>query len=196
MPFLEQRLDPRITDGARCISHWLRVKAYTGSGHLSQDFRWAHSKLKLDLSYRPRTREEFQALEDFFHVVFANAFTGFRVKNWADFAATQENTSAVLVDGVWQLCRLRSAAGAVYHQPIKKPIEPVIVYDEAGAELAGTVDYTAGTFEGAGTPFSWSGEFDMPMTFVNDQWVGNFLGTAQDMWISPEPIMLETILNP
>jgi uncharacterized protein (TIGR02217 family) len=198
MAFLEQRLDPRITDGARSTVMWKRRKSYTASGKLDQDFRWSHFKYELDIAYTARPVEQYHALEDVFHVVMGNAHAGFRAKNWSDFAATATNSGLSLISGsTWQLCRKHAALGEQYLKPIKKPVEATVaVFAAGGAALSGVIDYTLGTFTGGGTPDYWTGEFDIPVTFVNDEWVGNFMGTSEEMFLYPGKILLEELRRP
>ena len=47
---------------------------------------------------------------------------------------------------------------------------------------------------GTGDVYTVLGQFDLPMTFTNDEWVTNLEATVQDLYQSPDPILLEEIL--
>lgn len=202
MAFLETpRLDPRITSGARCEEEWSRTKAYTFGGKLQQNFNWAGRKLTLDLSYGGRTAADYRDLVAMFHVVMANAHEGFRAKNWADFLLTQTNSTLTFLTGsTWQIQRKSTAGAGAYLHNITKPISPVLIHRTRAAVVttaSATINYTTGiaTVSGhvAGDTYTASGEFDTPVTFVGDKWVGSFKGTSDELWIVTEPILLEEV---
>ncbi len=200
MSFLEFQLDPNITKGARSTIQWKRDKAYTGAGFLSQDFKWANAKHLMDVGYRSRQRSEYDPLLDLFYVLFHNGHGGFRAKNWSDFELTQANSILVFVSGSdWQICRKHLAGGAQYLRPVKKPVidGTMTIWRNGSEEASATVDETTGiaTISGhtPGDTYTAVGEFDYPVTFESDEWVTNLEGTAADLWLSPEPIVLEEI---
>ncbi len=203
MAFLESpRLDAKITADAKSVVRWKRDKAYTASGKLAQDFRWAHAKHEMDVSHGLRTRADFQTLLDLFYVVFAGAYEGFRVKDWRDFRATQDNSTLTFITGsTWQLQRKHTAGAASYLRDIKKPIgATVTVYRTRSAVIStasATIDDTTGiaTISGhvGGDTYTWAGEFDIPMTFVNDDWTGDLMVNTESLWVMSEPILLEEI---
>lgn len=59
MAFLESpRLNTKITQGAKSTVCGSRIKTYTRSGKLNQDFAWAIAKHKMDLSHGVRSRAD------------------------------------------------------------------------------------------------------------------------------------------
>lgn len=199
LAFLEQRLDPRITErstGGPTVTG--RVKRYTAGGRLSQNFLSARPVHRYDVSHVVRSREDFQAVLDLWYVVMFTPYSGFRFKDWADFEATQANTKLTLVSGTtWQLQR-RHVVGAVeFLRDIVKPCASpaVVIYDAGGSPLTATVDPTTGLADVTGTPATWSGEFDVPVTFVDDDWASSAVMRVAggELYAAPGAIQLEEI---
>jgi uncharacterized protein (TIGR02217 family) len=202
MAFLEQRLDSKITHGAKSTVRWSRQKAYTGSGKLAQQFNWADAKHEMDVSHGVRSRTDYQTVLDFFYVVMAGAYEGFRVKDWRDFQATQTNSTLTFITGsTWQLQRKHTAGAVSYLRNIKKPVTgTVIVYRTRTAVVttaSATIDYTTGiaTIAGhtSGDTYTWEGDFDIPMTFVNDEWTADLEVSTANLHMISQPILLEEI---
>lgn len=204
MAFLDAQLDPLITQGCRMTVEFSRTKVYTMGGKLSQAFNWSNPKHSIDLSWRARPKEEYQLLLDFFYVVMANAATGFRVKCWSDFTLTKTNSTLTFISGTdWQIQRMHAAGAATYLRNITKPVaDSVSIYrTRSGVEslAAATVDETTGIAaivgHAGGDTYTATGEFDLPMTFSDDKWVSNLQATTADLWLSPDPILLEELLG-
>jgi len=205
--FAEAQLDPNITIGCKFTVQFSRTKVYTQGGRLTQRFNWTKPKHILDLSYIPRPRTSYAWLLDLFYVVMANGYVGFRVKNWGDYFLTHENSWMTQVDGgEWQLQRVHYFGEAIFKRDIYKPVPGTCrIYRHSGG-LGGfvseatdaTLDSTTGRAtipaHGAGDVYTVLGQFDLPMTFTNDEWVTNLEATVQDLYQSPDPILLEEIL--
>lgn len=202
MAFLETpRLDPMITQGARSTVMWKRNKVYTTGGKLRQAFKWTNNKHTLDLSYRPRPVSDFAVLTDFYNVIFANELEGFRAKNWADYQLTAAN-SVLTFNGVdWQIQRHHVVGAYEYLKNITKPVAGLIIKRTRATAVTSVpgavIDFTTGRVvigdHVAGDTYTPEGEFDIPVTFVSDEWIQNFRGTSSELWISSDPILLEEI---
>jgi uncharacterized protein (TIGR02217 family) len=203
MAFLETpALDYNITKGARSTVQFQRTKTYTKGGRLKQHFDWDTAKHVLDLSYRLRPKAEYDELRDFFYVVMAGAYEGFRARDWSNYQLTQENSSLTLVTGSdYQINRLHTVGAVSYLHPIYKPVDEsiTIIRNRASViSVAGaTIDYETGiaTISGhsSGDTYTAEGEFDLPMTFVSDDWVSNLEVSTDNLWMNPEPIKLEEV---
>jgi uncharacterized protein (TIGR02217 family) len=203
MAFLETTpLDYNITKGARSTVQFQRTKTYTKGGKLKQHFDWSTAKHVLDLSYRLRPKADYDTLRDFFYVVMAGAYEGFRARDWSNYELTQDNSSLSLISGSdYQINRLHTVGAVEYLHPITKPISAVtIIRNRSGAitTASATIDYTTGiaTISGhvGGDTYSAEGEFDLPVTFASDDWVSNLEVSTEDLWLNPEPIKLEEVL--
>lgn len=198
VPFLESRIDTRITQGAASSIQVVgRTKRYAPNGRMVPNFAAARLKHHFDLSHGVRSRAQFQALVDAFYVVMLTPYTGLRLKDPRDFQALRTNTSlASLGSGNWQLLRKHQFGGATVYRDIVKPVTgTVVVLDAGGSALTATVDYTTGIAAVTGTPASWTGEFDVPVTFTDDEWVATLeIATDAQAWMTSGAIKLEELL--
>lgn len=202
--FLEQRLDPAISVGAQGgPTAPGRMKTYLPSGALQQNFSATLPLHKLDLSYALRSAADFQTILDIFYVVMFTPYTGFRVKDWRDYTATQTNSKLTFITGTtWQLQRKHTFGGVDFLRDIVKPCAspaPVIKRTRSAVvtTATATVDTTTGiaTISGhaGGDTYTWVGEFDLPMTFTDDSWTGSLEVTKDNPYVQSASIPLEEI---
>jgi len=179
MTFLESRLSTRITRGAtRKVRQPGRTKTYTPNGALRQNFTASLPKHTFSIGHGLMdcgdVARSYHTVLDLFYLVMFTPYVGFRLRDEADYKATALNSSATLVTGsTYQLNRKHTFGGQTFMRPIYKPVNNVAlaVFNAGGTPLTPTVDYTDGTFTVAsGTPAYWTGEFDLPVTFVEDEW--------------------------
>jgi uncharacterized protein (TIGR02217 family) len=196
MSFLEGRLDAKITRGATGgpIQPGRR-KIYDASGRLTQVFTNGLALHRYDVSHGVRSAADYQTVLDLFYVVMYTPYEGFRFKDWRDFRLTQTNSRLVLVSGTnYQIHRVHTFGGQEFLRPIYKPVAAVTAYNAGGVELASTTDTTTGIVTvPSGTPLTCVGEFDVPVTFVNDEWIGSLEVHTQNLHIESDSIQLEEI---
>lgn len=196
MSFLESRLDSKITRGATGgPTQPGRRKIYTASGRLTQSFTNSMALHRYDVSHGVRTAAEYQTVLDLFYVVMFTPYVGFRFKDWRDFRLTQANSRLVLVSGTtYQIHRVHTFGGQEFLRPIYKPVSAVTAYNAGGGVLTSTTDTTTGLVTvPSGTPTTCVGEFDVPVTFVNDEWTGSLEVHTLNLHIQSESIQLEEI---
>lgn len=182
MAFLESRLDTRIERGASGgPSNRGRTKVYTASGKLRQTFGWSAPLHQWDVSHGLRSAADLESLRAMWYVVNFTPYEGFRFRDWSDYIATQVNSALVFITGsTWQLQRVYTYASISFARDIKKPVAspaPVVYRNRAGSvsNASASVDATTGiaTIPGhlAGDTYTWDGQFDVPVTFADEQWV-------------------------
>jgi uncharacterized protein (TIGR02217 family) len=206
MTFLEQRLNTQITTGAVVsITNPGRIKVYTESGRLTQRFTASAPKHIVELSHGVRTADDFHTVRDLWFVVHFAPYSGFRVKIHNDHTATQQNSTATFQPAsstVLQLQRAHVFGGMMFKRNIYKPVaSTVTVYRTRSGipgAIASTVDYTTGlaTISGhlAGDTYTWEGEFDIPMTFFDNEWSASLEIGAPNVVLTAQSIKLEEIL--
>ncbi|MES2959806.1 MAG: DUF2460 domain-containing protein [Pseudomonadota bacterium] len=176
MAFLEHRISVAITRGSRGGPRSDRVKAYTRSRHLSQDFGSSRLLQGYDVSYGIKTLRNFEEIRDLFYVVMGGAYEGFRYKDWNDFRLAYDNSTLTLISGSdWQIGRLHTAGAGSFARSVHKLVAaPTIRRDRSGAlsTASATVDVNTGiaTISGhvEGDVYSALGEFDVPVTFSDN----------------------------
>jgi uncharacterized protein (TIGR02217 family) len=203
MAFLESpRLDTRITSGAQVkVTNPGRIKIYTEDGHLTQKFTRSRPMHALDVSHGLRSAADFQTVLDLWYVVHFTPYTGFRARMQSDYVATLLNSWATLVTGsttVLQLQRKHTYGGVTMLRDIFKPVSATVTVFRNGSAIGATVDYTTGraTISGhtSGDLYTWTGEFDLPVTFVDNEWTGSLEVSTVNLHVSSDPIKLEEIL--
>lgn len=179
MAFLEERLDSRIERGATGgPKNEGRSKVYTASGKLSQAFQWSAPLQEWDVSHGLKSLSDFESLRAMWYVVNFTPYAGFRFRDWSDFVATQANSRLTFISGsTWQLQRVYTFRGITFARKISKPSAGAAIWRTASgggsATLASaSVDTTTGvaTIGGhtAGDTYTWEGQFDVPVTFVDN----------------------------
>ena len=206
MTFFEQRLDSKITRGATggpTVPG--RVKTYLADGSLQQNFISTMALHKYDVSHGVRSRAEFQVVIDLWYVVMFTPYTGFRFKDWRDYVATQANSRATMTGAATaQLQRVHSFGGIVVLRDIKKPVTGTVVLYRTRASIVSvataTIDYTTGiatiTGHAGGDTYTWTGEFDVPVTFTDDEWMSDMEVNTENLYVVANAIKLEELRNP
>ena len=179
MSFFEQRLDERISFGARGGPMWRTQRVVTLSGRRWVDRQWSYPLHRYNVAHAIKTNADFEAIRAFFYTV-SGSYDGFRFKDWADFTATRTNSRLVVAAGSpteWQLNRVYAVGSREFLRPIAKPCatpSPVVYRTRGGSTTvaSATVDTTTGlaTIVGhvLGDTYTWAGEFDVPVAFADD----------------------------
>lgn len=202
MPFLEQRLNTRIEQGASggpTVPG--RTKSYTASGKLRQNFVASAPIHKFDISHGLRQQADYQTVLDIWYVVNFTPYDGFRFRDWRDYRATAANSRLTLISGSnYQLQRVHTYGGISVLRNIFKPVAGVVITRNRSGSFStatATVDTTTGvaaiTGHVAGDTYTWTGEFDLPVTFSSDEWVSTLDGAAPNLLVVNQSIPLEEI---
>lgn len=183
MAFLEERLDPRVTQGVEFIREVPgRAMTRQPSGKLMQNFTGHTSVTRANMNHGGLTPAQYQALLDCWYIVMFTPYEGLRVRDWSDYRATLLNSAATLLDGSTtqlQLQRKHVFGTVTFLRDIKKPCAAPVVQlyrtrSGVTSAIASTVDTTTGiaTMSGhaSGDAYSWEGQFDLPMTFSSNTW--------------------------
>lgn len=204
MSFLEARIDSKITHGvifAETVPG--RVIARTASGKMNQVFLSSMPLTTCDLSHGVRSAADYQAVLDAWYIVNFTPYEGLRVKNWRDYIATQANTSLTFITGTtWQMQRKHTFGGVTFLRDIKKPCAspaPVIYRTRASVVTTAiaTVDTTTGiatiTGHAGGDTYTWTGEFDIPMTFSGNEWSASLEVNTDNLHVISGTIAMEEV---
>lgn len=196
MAFLESRMSPRIERGAKGgPTNRGRHKVYTGSGHLQQSFEWSAPISEFDISHGILLPDGFAEIEAMWHVIHFTPYSGFRFRNWADYQGTQDNTTLTLISGNdYQLQRKYTFASITYKKAIRKPTSDVAIYTASHTLCTFTLDTATGIATiTSGTPSYWTGTFDYPVTFKDNELMMRLDGTTTNLLLVAEPVILEEV---
>ena len=179
LPVLEARIDDDVARGMLSTPTVPgRIKRYTPAGKLSQNYTASLPIHRYELSHGVRLAAQYREIHDLFYVVHFTPYMGFRVRDWGDYELTEANSRLVFVTGSdWQIHRVHSFGGVDFLRPIYKPMAGVAIWRTRSGLVSGataTVDTTTGlaTISGHldGDTYTAEGEFDMPVTFTDDEW--------------------------
>ena len=205
MALLYQRLDDRITQGSfGTVRIPGRTKSYNPAGKLFQNFLATRPVHIYDYAHGVRTRDDFQAVLDAFYVVLLTPYDGLLHRDWRDYIATKNNSNCSVVDSVTlQLQRKHKFGAAFYLRSITKPCASpsIVVYrTRSGIESVAsvTIDTTTGlatvTGHTTGDTYTWEGQFDIPVTFTDNEWVATLEVSVNNLYVTSAPIKLEELI--
>jgi uncharacterized protein (TIGR02217 family) len=206
MNFLEAQMDVRVTKGVTSTPTVPgRTKVYTHAGKLKQNYASSLPVHRYDAIHGLKSVEDFQSILDLWYVVHFTPYKGFRFKDWRDYRLTQSNSRLTFVSGSdWQINRLHAYGPAEFLRPIYKPVDGTIIVkrNRSGAisTATATIDSTTGiaTISGhvSGDTYTCEGEFDMPVTFSDNEWRAELQGNTGNLFAVSGSIELEELKDP
>lgn len=196
MAFLESRMSVHIERGAKVIrTNRGRKKIYTESGKLGQRFGWSAPISEFDISHGVLLPDGAEEIDAMWHVINFTPYSGLRFRNWADYVGVKGKTSLVNIAGnTYQLRRSYTFASITFHRPIYKPTSDVVVYTSGDTPCTFTLDTTTGIATvTSGTPSYWTGTYDYPVTFKDNEMATRLDGVTSSLILVADQIMLEEI---
>lgn len=142
----------------------VRVK----SGAESRNQLWEQELHEFDGTTTARTAAERLEITSFFRTMKGRTH-GFRIKDWSDY---QDEGAGVLTllgspANTYQLAKRYTSGNQTYDRPITKPVSGTVAIQGGGTysldTTTGIVTHTAGN-----APTGWTGEFDVPARFDQD----------------------------
>lgn len=207
LPFLDAQIDDAIARGMESTPTVPgRLKVYSSTGELSQNFTTSLPIHRFNLSHGIKTVAQFQAIIDLWYVVnfgSAGPYCGFLLKDWRDYKLTQSNSRLTAVASTWRINRVHSYGGAEFVRPIYKPTAGVVIKRTRSAVVTtatATVDPTTGlvtiTGHTGGDTYTAEGTYCLPVTFSDDQWSAKIDGSVVNLVAVTGDINLEEIRLP
>lgn len=173
MAFIEERLLECVTYGTQGGPTWVTRKVPLRSGIIRRNPLRSRPLYRFNVVYRNLLPQHHMEVISAFNASFGGVHS-FRLKDWADFEADNE-TLVVLGTGApqsVQLTKIYEFGNQAVSRPIRKPVTGTVTMTHNAAPLAASIDYTTGiaTFTATnGSTLRWSGEFDVPVMFEDDE---------------------------
>lgn len=189
MSFIEARLLDELSHGFSGGPTWFTRRTPLRSGIVRRNVIRTKPIHKFRGSFDRREAEIVQALLNTFNATRGGAY-GFRFRNPMDHEVTYQ--PIVIAEGgeqEVQLVKYYEFGTETAILPICKPAPDIIVFAD-GSPISADVDYTTGwiTFTAsAGQEIAWSGQFDIPVVFTND----DFVATIEDWNTTTVDVQLE-----
>ena len=175
MSFTETQFPVDISYGSAGGPEFSTDILITHSGHEQRNSNWSQARLRYNVAYGVKTKEQLSSLIAFFRARKGQA-EGFRFKDWTDFEATNQPLGTG--DGSitqFQLVKHYTSGTAAHSRTITKPVESTVkIYLDDVLQTSGySLDTTTGiiTFD---SPPANSAElktdfaFDTPVRFATD----------------------------
>jgi uncharacterized protein (TIGR02217 family) len=170
MAFIETRLLDCVAYGTQGGPTWSTRKVALRSGIIRRNAQRSRPLYRFIVLYNNLRAEDHEEVIAAFNTCRGGVF-GFRLKDWSDFQATNQLIGvATGAAQTVQLTKLYEFGAQNVSRPIRKPISATLTNN--GAPLASSLDTTTGmvTFTATiGGVIRWSGEFDVPVTFEQDE---------------------------
>ncbi len=196
--FVEARLLECVTYGTSGGPTWLTRKVTLRNGVIRRNPQRSRPLYRYNIVYRNLLPEDHIEVINAFNACYGGVYS-FRLKDWADFEATNELLPVLGTGSLQtvQLTKLYEFGDRNVLRPIRKPVEDSVVITDDGTPIVATIDYSTGeaTFTASsGGILRWSGEFDVPVMFEDDQlsFAGNDKG-AQGLFLTSDVSLMEDI---
>lgn len=200
MAFFEERFPDSIAQGAVGGPRFKTTAVEVASGARVANRDWSAPLHHFNVAQAIKTLKQFHTVRAFFWVVYG-AYDGFRFKDYSDYVAPDNRGVMTLVSGNDYQLGLTYAYGS--RSVIRKILKPVagtvtVLRTRAAVvsniTLASTIDTTTGvvTVSGhlAGDTYTWSGEFDVPVYFADDNLDAAQIGADGSLLMSWNSIAL------
>lgn len=193
--FLNERLLDCVAYGTQGGPTWSTRRVGLRSGKTRRSPRRSLPLYKFAIIYRNLLPENHRDVIAAFNACMGGVHS-FRLKDWSDFEASGEPFS-VLGTGAQQTLQLTKTytfGGQGLARVITKPVSGTVVITADNVEIPATVDYNTGlaTFTaGSGDVLRWSGEFDVPVMFTDDELVFSFADRNADGLFLTADVALE-----
>lgn len=202
MAFFEERMNPSLTYGARGGPVFSTSKSYTVSGQRQTNRNWSAPLHRYDVAHAIKTQADFEEIINFFYVV-SGSYDGFRFKDWADYLDAGRGVLQLVTGSEYQMFKTYTKGARTFNREIKKPVAGIqIIRTRAGVPTNITGTSTVNTATGrvtvtghqSGDTYKWTGEFDVPVAFMSDEFMPAIIDRGGDGFlIDSGPIMLEEI---
>lgn len=189
--FIEERLLDCVSYGTAGGPTWFTRRVGLKSGIVRRNPRRSRPTYRFDVIYKNLQAEGHAEVLNAFNACLGGVHS-FRLKDWSDYTATDELLAVVGTgaEQTVQLIKTYAFGSAAVARPIRKPVTGTVIVTADGNPIAADVDYTTGeaTFTaGVGDILRWSGEFDVPVMFSDDELAFSFDNrTAQEFFLSSD----------
>lgn len=202
MAFFEYRLNTDLSFGAKGGPVFSTSKAYSISGQRQSNQNWTYPLHRYDVSHCVKLEADYQEIINLFYNV-SGAYDGFRFKDFRDFKDGGTGVMTLISGSNYQLFKRYTTGARTFSRKIQKPVTGIQIFRTRASVKtnitgASSIDLTTGivgvTSHLGGDTYTWTGEFDVPVAFVSDDFLPVILNKqGQNFLIESPPIELEEI---
>jgi uncharacterized protein (TIGR02217 family) len=170
MAFIETRLLDCVAYGTEGGPTWSTRRIMLRSGITRRNAQRSRPLYRFVVLYQNLQPQDHQEVISAFNACRGGVF-GFRLRDWADYQGTDELVGiGTGAEQVIQLSKLYAFGAQNVSRPIRKLVSATLTQD--GLPQSATIDLNTGiaTFTApAASVVRWTGEFDVPVTFEQDE---------------------------
>jgi uncharacterized protein (TIGR02217 family) len=172
MAFIEQRLLDCVSYGTQGGPTFATVRVGLRSGVVRRSARRSRPMYRYTILYQALLPEHHTEVVRAFNACLGGAY-GFRLKDWFDFAvANQPIGTGTGASQTLPLIKEYTFGAQTVQRRIRKPVAGTVSVTANNTPIASTLNTATGevTFTAtAGHIIRWSGQFDVPVMFENDE---------------------------
>lgn len=171
MAFFEERLLDCIAYGATGGPTFNTRKVAMRNGRVLRNANWSRPMYRFTAAYQNIAQADHDAVVAAF-ITTQGAAHGFRWWDRADYTATREELGVIPVSQTMQLTKTYGFGSGALVRDIVKPRAENFQLFVNGVAVSSSLDTTTGIVtisQPPGGVASWSGEFDVPVTFESDE---------------------------
>lgn len=197
--FIEERLLDCVSYGTEGGPTWFTRRVGLKSGIVRRNPRRSRPLYRFSVIYKNLQEADHRAVLAAFNACMGGVHS-FRIKDWSDYQADGE-LIGVLGTGSAQEQQLYKAytfGPTGIARPIRKPVVGTVSLTANGSPISSTIDYETGvaTYTApASAVVRWSGEFDVPVMFSDDELPFNFADKGADGFFLTGNVQLEEDLE-
>lgn len=181
MAYLPERFPLLIAEGPQGGPTFSTDVVTLVGGEEQRNQNWSESRHEYEFSHGIKNSAQFARIGAHFRQARGKA-NKFRVKDWGDFEATQDEGGALAIEGsttTFQMCKnYGTNVGFIEQRKITRPVAGFSLWISSVLQTLGgsyTVDIETGIVTIAGAPdpadIAWAGEFDVPCRYDTDKLV-------------------------
>ena len=177
MSFFEERMNPDLTFGAQGGPVFNTARSMTVGGFEQVNKNWVAPLHRYNVQHCIKTESDFDEILNFFYVV-SGAFDGFRFKDWNDYQDAGNGVLTLVTGSTYQMFKTYTKGNRTFNRKISKPVAGVQIFRIRSSVITNitstsTITFTTGqvvvTGHQSGDVYRWTGEFDVPVRFMNDE---------------------------
>lgn len=198
--FIEERLLDCVSYGTQGGPAWVTRRKGLRSGIVRRNPMRSRPTYRFALIYKNLEAEDHAQVLNAFNACMAGVHS-FRIKDWSDYEAVDELLPSLGTGApqVVQLRKLYTFGSQTVVRNIRKPVAGTVTLTADGVPFAPTsVDTTTGmvTYTApVGDVVRWSGEFDVPVMFTDDELAFQFETRNADGFFLTADVGLEEDLD-
>lgn len=196
MSFIEQRLLDRLAIGTQGGPTWATRQVALSNGIVRRNAQRSRPLYRYAILYQNLLPDQHKAVLDAFNACRGGAY-GFRLRDPSENSVVDQPFATGTGSAqTAQLVRTYTWGPEQVVRPIRKPVAGVVIRANGVILPGATVNTTTGVASftaPTGHSVTWTGSFDVPVRFENDQLIAEFSRAADSLILSADVPLIEDL---